>query len=46
MPDPDRHLLVMGTDTFALIQSIHATDDRSPARMGQLYAADGATILG
>ena len=45
-PDPARYLLVMGADTLALIQSIHAIDDRSPARMWQLYAADGATILG
>jgi hypothetical protein len=35
----------MGAHTFALIQAIHATDDRSPARMRQLYAAHGATLL-
>ena len=35
-PDPARYLLIMGADTFALIQAIHATDDRSPARMRQL----------
>jgi mannose-6-phosphate isomerase-like protein (cupin superfamily) len=40
-----RYLLVMGAHTFALIQAIHATDDRSPARMRQLYAAYGATLL-
>jgi mannose-6-phosphate isomerase-like protein (cupin superfamily) len=44
-PDPARYLLIMGADTFALIQAIHATDDRSPARMRQLYAAHGATLL-
>lgn len=44
-PDPARYLLIMGAKTFALIQAIHATDDRSPARMGQLYAAYGATLL-
>ena len=40
-PLPAHH----GRDTFALIQAIHATDDRSPARMRQLYAAHGATLL-
>jgi mannose-6-phosphate isomerase-like protein (cupin superfamily) len=45
-PDPARYLLIMGADTYALIQAIHATDDRSPARMRQLYAAHGATLLG
>jgi mannose-6-phosphate isomerase-like protein (cupin superfamily) len=44
-PDPARYLLIMGAHTFALIQAIHATDDRSPARMRQLYAAHGATLL-
>ena len=44
-PDPARYLLIMGADTFALIQAIHASDDRSPARMRQLYAAHGATLL-
>jgi len=42
---PARYLLVMGVQTFALIQAIHAADDRSPARMRQLYAAHGATLL-
>ena len=41
-----RYVLVMGARTFALIQAIHETDDRSPARMRQLYAAHGATLLG
>jgi mannose-6-phosphate isomerase-like protein (cupin superfamily) len=45
-PDPARYLLVMGARTFALIQAIHATDDRSPDRMRRLYAAHGATLLG
>jgi mannose-6-phosphate isomerase-like protein (cupin superfamily) len=44
-PEPARYMLVMGAQTFALIQAIHATDDRSPARMRQLYAAHGATLL-
>ena len=42
---PARYLLVMGAQTFALIQAIHATDDRNLARMRQLYAAHGATLL-
>jgi mannose-6-phosphate isomerase-like protein (cupin superfamily) len=44
-PDPARYLLVMGARTFALVQAIHATDDRSQAGMRQLYAAHGATLL-
>ena len=43
---PARYPLVMGARTFALIQAIHATDDRSPDRMRQFYAAHGATLLG
>ncbi|MBO0691418.1 MAG: cupin domain-containing protein [Acidimicrobiaceae bacterium] len=44
-PDPARYLLIMGAETFKLIEAIHATDDRSPARMRQVYAAHGATLL-
>jgi mannose-6-phosphate isomerase-like protein (cupin superfamily) len=44
--EPARYVLVMGARTFALIQAVHATDDRSPARMRELYAAHGATLLG
>jgi mannose-6-phosphate isomerase-like protein (cupin superfamily) len=44
-PDPARYLVIMGARTYALIQAIHATDDRSPARMRQLYAEYGATLL-
>jgi mannose-6-phosphate isomerase-like protein (cupin superfamily) len=44
-PDPARYVLIMGAHTFALIQAIHATSDRSPARMRELYAAHGATLL-
>ena len=44
-PGPARYLLLMGAQTFALVQAIHATDDRSPERMRQLYAAHGATLL-
>lgn len=45
LPDPARYLLVMGPRTYALVRAIHATDDRSPARMRQLYAAHGAMLL-
>src|ERR1051326_4993883 len=34
-PDPARYLLVMGASTYALIQAIHAAEDRSPGRMRQ-----------
>jgi mannose-6-phosphate isomerase-like protein (cupin superfamily) len=44
-PGPARYLLVMGAQTFALVQAIHANEDRSPERMRQLYAAHGATLL-
>jgi hypothetical protein len=44
-PGPARYLHVMGSRTFALIQAIHATDDRSPAHTRQLYAAHGVTLL-
>jgi mannose-6-phosphate isomerase-like protein (cupin superfamily) len=44
-PDPARYLLIMGAQTFSLIEAIHVTDDRSLARMRQLYAAHGATLL-
>ena len=45
-PDLARYVLVMGARTFPLIQAIHATDDRNPDRVRQLYAAHGATLLG
>jgi mannose-6-phosphate isomerase-like protein (cupin superfamily) len=44
-PDPARYVLVMGARTFALIEAIHAAADPSPARMRQLYADHGATLL-
>jgi mannose-6-phosphate isomerase-like protein (cupin superfamily) len=44
-PGPARYVLIMGAQTFALIQAIHATDDRNPDRMRQLYTAHGATLL-
>lgn len=44
-PEPVRYIMVMGAQTAALIKAIHATDDRSPDRMQQIYAAHGATLL-
>jgi mannose-6-phosphate isomerase-like protein (cupin superfamily) len=44
-PEPARYLLIMGAQTYELIQAIHATDDRSPAHMRELYSANGATLL-
>ncbi len=44
-PQPARYLLVMGARTYALIQAIHTTDDRSPQAMRQLFQAYGATLL-
>jgi mannose-6-phosphate isomerase-like protein (cupin superfamily) len=44
-PEPARYVLVMGASTLALIQAIHATDDRSPATMRRLFAEHGATLL-
>lgn len=43
--DPARYLLIMGAQTYALIQAIHATDDRSPATMRRLFTEHGATLL-
>jgi mannose-6-phosphate isomerase-like protein (cupin superfamily) len=45
-PDPVRYVLVMGARTLALIEAIHAADDRSPDAMRRLYADHGATLLG
>ena len=44
-PDTARYVIVMGAQTYALVQAIHATDDHTPARMRQLFAAHGATLL-
>ncbi|MGH7641004.1 MAG: cupin domain-containing protein [Candidatus Dormibacteria bacterium] len=44
-PVPARYLLIMGTQTFALIQAIHAAQDRGQAAMRALYASHGATLL-
>lgn len=44
-PDPARYVLVMGPRTHALVQAIHASDDRSPERLRALFAEHGATLL-
>jgi hypothetical protein len=35
----------MGARTYALIQAIHAAEDRSPAAMRRLFQQHGATLL-
>jgi len=43
--DPTRYVLVMGPQTYALVQAIHATPDRAPDTMRRLFAEYGATLL-
>lgn len=43
--DPTRYLLVMGTRTWALIQAIHAAEDRSAEAMRALWESFGAELL-
>jgi mannose-6-phosphate isomerase-like protein (cupin superfamily) len=45
LPEPARYLLVMGRRTHALIQAIHAAEDRSPHAMRQLFQDHGAELL-
>ncbi|WP_084316723.1 cupin domain-containing protein [Actinospica robiniae] len=44
-PDPARYLLVMGARTYALIQAIHAAEDRSPDALRRLFREYGAELL-
>jgi mannose-6-phosphate isomerase-like protein (cupin superfamily) len=44
-PEPARYVLVMGARTYALVQAIHASEDRSPETMSRLFAEHGATLL-
>lgn len=44
-PEPVRYLLVMGPRTHALVEAIHASDDRSAEAMRALFEAHGATLL-
>ena len=39
------HVLVMGPNTHALVEAIHASEDRSPEAMHAWYAAHGAEML-
>lgn len=45
LPEPARYLLVMGPRTYALIQAIHAAEDRSPQAMRRLFQDHGAELL-
>jgi mannose-6-phosphate isomerase-like protein (cupin superfamily) len=44
-PEPARYVLVMGARTYALIQAIHAAEDRSPQLLRRLFHEHGATLL-
>jgi mannose-6-phosphate isomerase-like protein (cupin superfamily) len=44
-PEPARYVLVMGARTYALVQAIHASDDRRSETMRRLFAEHGATLL-
>jgi mannose-6-phosphate isomerase-like protein (cupin superfamily) len=44
-PEPARYVLVMGARTYALIQALHASDDRGPGRIRQLFEQHGARLV-
>lgn len=44
-PEPARYVLVMGSRTHALVEAIHASDDRSPGVMRALFESHGAELL-
>lgn len=44
-PEPARYLLVMGERTYALIEAIHATEDRSREAMRRLFQQYDAELL-
>jgi mannose-6-phosphate isomerase-like protein (cupin superfamily) len=44
-PEPARFVLVMGARTYALIQALHASEDRSPGRLRQLFEEHGARLV-
>jgi mannose-6-phosphate isomerase-like protein (cupin superfamily) len=44
-PEPARYVLVMGARTYALIQALHASDDRGPDRIRQLFEEHGARLV-
>ena len=43
--EPARYVLVMGPQTYALIQAVHGVSDRSPETMRRLFEEYGATLL-
>jgi len=43
--DPARYLLVMTPRIHALIEAIHATDDRTPETMRRLFDRHGSELL-
>lgn len=44
-PEPARYVLVMGARTHALVEAIHASDDRRSETMCRLFDDHGATLL-
>lgn len=44
-PQPVRYVLVMGARTHALVEAIHASDDRSVGAMRRLFEEHGAALL-
>jgi Mannose-6-phosphate isomerase len=45
-PEPVRYLLIMTSRIYRMIQEIHATQDRSPARMKALFEKFDSELLG
>jgi mannose-6-phosphate isomerase-like protein (cupin superfamily) len=44
-PEPTRYLLVMTANTYALIQGIHAMQDRTPAALRAIFARYDSALL-
>jgi mannose-6-phosphate isomerase-like protein (cupin superfamily) len=44
-PDPVRYLLIMSSAIYRLIQEIHATSDRTPEKMKDLFAKYDSELL-
>lgn len=44
-PDPARYLLVMSANIYALIQAIHAMNERTPAALRALFAKHDSDLL-
>lgn len=45
-PEPLRYLLIMTPNIYALIQAIHASQDRSPASLQALFTRHDSRLLG